>query len=248
MKAFRSSLLLWDTGKQVALVHLNMGTLYRRSHQLIRASKAYQMAIENGSYFVKIGALSSLIQLSFDKNDMVSSRKFVLMGYWLSKKDLGHRGKDDLFCNIGTYYSFLGKTKRAKYWLNKSLSINLKTKNRRTKQHILVELANLYLLEGDISDTDHLLDSIQNDLTDSNDSLALAKSLCVIAKRFIDTKEFRKSHIVLTRCYNLLRNLPPSHEQILCCSLLKKYYQRTKDPFLADFYNQEMKYIKKKIR
>ncbi|AHF08403.1 helix-turn-helix domain-containing protein [Desulfitobacterium metallireducens] len=248
MKSFRSSLFLWDSGKQVAIVYLNMGTLFRRTHQYKRASEMYEKAIEYGPNHVKINAFSSLAQVALDKNDLHKARQCVLRGYWTAKSEIKPRDKDVLYCNIGLYFSLLGKTKRSKYWLGKSLRINLETKNRRTKQFALAELVNVYLLEDNISQADNLLASIHNELSENNDSLALASSFCIIAKRHLKTKELNKSFLILTRCYDILSKLPPSYEQITCCSLLKKYYQIIKEPYLAEFYDNEIKYMKSKIR
>lgn len=249
LRAFRKSLLVWNSGKQVAIVYLNMGTLFRRSHHHKYALVSYEKAIEYGSNPIKITALSSLAQLAFDKNDLQKARVYLLQGYWVAKMEINPKGKDDLYCNIGIYYSLQGKMDRAKKWIRKSLSVNYQTRNLRTKQFALSELINIYLLEGNVTVADNLISNfLMKEQSNNNDTLVLANSLCVLAKRKLNAKKLKDSYLILCQCQKILSSLPPSYEQLGCYSLLKKYYQLMNEPFYVEFYQKELKHIKSKMK
>lgn len=231
MKAFRKSLLLWDEGKQASLVYLNMGTLYRRTHKYNYSLQSYQKAFDNGSNFVRIKALSSIAQVAFDKKDLVKARETILKGYRIAKVEEGTRGKDDLYCNIGTYYKLIGKKKRAIKWLNKA--IYLATEDKRIKQYAIAELIEIYLSEGLTDKADELLKGIS--ASTNNDILYLATFLYSIAKKHQLLKNFQESYLILSRCYNLLTNIPPSNELIKCCYLLERYHLVKREPYVQLF-------------
>lgn len=247
LDSFRKSLYLWSSGKQVAIVYLNMGTLYRRSHKYALSKQAYEKAIEYGSNFIKMRAYSSLAQTAFDKNNLVMARREILNGYRVARSEQEPRGKDDLYCNIGVYYSMTGRENRAKKWLEKSIELTKKTKNTRTKHYAMAELVDIYLRENNEQKAESLINEIQNELSENNDTLLLATQFCTITKRHFNLKEFERGYLILVRCYSLLQGISPSHELLNCCSLLKKYHQHRREPYVAAFYESEMNRIRSKI-
>jgi len=246
MKAFRKSLLLWDSGKQASLVYLNMGTLHRRNHRYNVSIQSYKKAFVNGSNFVKFKALSSLCQVAVDRNDLTKARELILKGYCISKHEPDPRGKDDLFCTMGTYYKLLGNYTRAKRLLNKSIDFANRTGDRRIQQYAIAEIIEIDLSSGNIEKADQLLNSISASY--NNDILYLATYLCAIAKRHQLKKKFYESYLILNRCYKLLNLIPPTSELLLCCSLLEKYHLAERDPYVAKFYGNEIRRIKKIIK
>ncbi len=247
MKFFRKSLLLCDYGKQVGLVYLNMGTLFRRNNQLFHAKNYYLRAIEMGSAFVKIMAVSSLIQIAFDRNELDVAKEYVIKGFWLAKNTEKPLGKDDLFCNIGMYYSIKGQLKKAKFWFNKCILITEQTKNIRTKHYALIEVINLLFYEGNTEQGDLLLKIISSEVSSNNDILILGRLLYAAGKRNIVGQCFEQGKLVLERCYNLLKSIPPSEEIILCCKLLGICFSTLGELYIAEFYLNEALRLNKKV-
>ena len=247
MKAFKQSLSLYDYGKQVGLVYLNMGTLFRRNNQLHHAKNYYLRASEMGSAFVKIMAVSGLLQIALDCNEINAAREYVVKGYWFAKRTQEPRGKDDLFCNIGVYYSIKGDPKKAKRWFKKCILITEQTKNIRTKHYAMIEIINLLFYEGNTEQGDTLLKSISSEASSNNDILILGKILCVAGKRNIVDKRYEQGKLVLERCYKLLNSIPPSEELIACCKLLRTCFLAIGELNMAEFYFKEASCLRKKM-
>lgn len=115
LQAFRSCLKLWSEGKATGLVYLNLGTVYRRKQYIDYSKESYMKAYELGADFVKLEALSSLIQLYLDTKDLNKARYYMINGYLAGKIYDSARGKADLFVNIGAYFNEDQKNKASPF-------------------------------------------------------------------------------------------------------------------------------------
>lgn len=248
MKAMRDSLFLWPDGKQAGWIYLNMGTLHRRMGNPLAAMDAFHQAYELGASFIKLLALSSGLQISFDINDEEKARQYAVRGYLLAKSLEDPRGKCDLFCNIAQYYARKDKPKRAEPFYLKAIHFAGRSGDARIRQWALVELANLYAKYGLLNKLQTLLKGSEIEITSSADYLLIGKRLNMTAESYLNNGYSAKAFNLLEHNYKTLVSLRPSEELLSCCHLLIKCSSINKDPYKTEFYSTEIKRIRKNIQ
>lgn len=247
MIALRLSLFLWPNGKQAGWVHLNTGTLFRRMHRYERAIESFNRAYDLGAAFIGLFALSSLIQICFDVNDLKAAHRYVVRGYLYAKGQEESRGKGDLYCNIAEYYVRINKPNRAEKYYSKAIKYSGLSGDSRIKHWAIVELAKLYLKLELIEKLNFLLGKYNSEITSSADILVIGNHLNVLGEAYITNHQITKAILILLESYKLLNFIKPSQELLECCNLLITVASRNRTPFEASFYAAEIKRIEKSM-
>jgi len=240
-EAFRASLRLWKNGKQAGWVYLNLGTMYRRTGQVRRARIAYARAVALGAKHIQLAALSGLAQLCFDVGDPASAKPYLVKGYLLAKELEAPRGKGDLYCNLGKYYAFCGKPQRAVANFCKAIDYAALAGNLRIKLYAMVELADTYLSLQAIPKFAELVQQIEGEIGPGSDALLIGLRFNVLAKKHLSEGQLERSLLLLETGYRILGRLPASPELLDCCRLLRKVHLARRDPYVANFFRQEVK-------
>ena len=205
LKRLRLSLILWGEGEQAAVIHLNMGTALRRTGNYPAAVDSYRHTVTMGSDPLKLLAYAGLGQVYLDQGNMMSARRYLLVGYVLSRKLKGDLHKGDIYCNLGRYYLETGKLGRAIYILNKGVDVATRYGNLRTKLYVLTELVDAYMRKGEFSGADQMINIIEQELSaDGGDVLLAGSHLIAIAKRCMHLGQIQRSLFVLNKCFQWL--------------------------------------------
>lgn len=249
LKRLRLSLILWDEGEQAAVIHLNMGTLFRRAEIYQNAIESYEKAVKMGSAPLKLLAYSGLGQVYMDKGNMISARQCLLQGYALSRSLASDLHKGDIFCNLGKYYKEIGKVDRAISLLKKAADVAGNYGNMRTKLYAMMELADAHIRKDHLREADQILAIVEEELVvDGGDVLLVGSCLTTIAKKCLSLGQSQESLLVLNRCYLILSGFSPTVELATCCDLLRESYIRVKMPQEAQFFESELKRIRRLLK
>ena len=245
-KMFTKSLNIWGSGADAALVYLNMGTLYRRCQKYRYSRQSYLQAIEMGSYFIRVMAYSGLGQIGIDQKDLESARAHLLSGYKLSKHQPEMWGVPELYCNLGIVYKLSHKYTKAKAILNKGRRLAEKLGAVRVKYYILLELEEVLLFLGLRDEANTVFSLLEEELSDDGDLFLLGKILLSSALNIWDSSQELALDCLL-RSYRTLGQIGPSSELLRCCQLLVEAFSKKGALELGDFYQDEVKRIKKML-
>lgn len=245
-KMFTKSLNIWGNGAEAALVYLNMGTLYRRCRQYRYSRQSYLQAIEMGSDFIRIMAYSGLGQICIDQNDLGSARTFLLRGYQLTRQQPEMWGVPELYCNLGIVYKLSLRYNKARFILYKGRLLAERLGTVRIKYYILLELEEVLLLLLQRDEANSVFSQLEKELSAEGDLLLLGKILLSSAQKLWDSS-WELALDCLLRSYRTLGQIGPSAEWLRCCQLLADYFSNKGTPQMSDFYQDEVKRIKKML-
>lgn len=248
LRMLKKSLHIWCKENEAALVYLNLGTLYRRTHKYPSAIKAYVLSLDIGHSYFRTLAYSGLGQIYIDLNDMPSARSILLEGYIYSKRNTDKWGCQDLFCNLGHYYKLMGQLRRAEFILNKGLKYAQELKAIRAKDFILLELAEVYLLQNKRGKATQFFDEVIHGISITGDLLLLGTSFLSFAKKYLATFHYDEALQYLHKSYRALSSLGPTVEMLDCCKLLLQCHSRKHNSAQVQFYRNEILKIKNKVK
>ncbi|AFM40415.1 hypothetical protein Desaci_1392 [Desulfosporosinus acidiphilus SJ4] len=243
LKAFRKSLFLWSDGYQAARVYMNLGTVYRRLTKYKLSVSAYEKAYEFGTVAIKLYSIVGLIQVALDNEDYKTARKWVIRGFRQAKTLESPRGKCDLYCNIAEYYSAIGKLNLSKGFYQRAIQVAIISGDFRTKQWAELELAKLFLRQGKEIEFETLMQTLELELSGTEDVLLVARHLNIMGKKYFEQSEYTLVISITRKAYILLKSLSPSISTELqeSCRLLSEVYSALKEPKAAEFYRNEIK-------
>lgn len=244
LQMLKKSLRLWNTDSDAALIYLNLGTLYRRIRKFSDAIKAYLMTLDLGRGYIKTLAYSGLGQVYIDINDLQTARTFLLEGYVYLKKSKAKWGSQDLFCNLGIYYKLVGQLKRAEFLLDKGHKYAQDLGATRVRDFILLELAEVYLLEKRKDKADQIFDEVNRGVSLTGDGLLLGTTFLACAKKYLATFFYEDAMVYLNKSIGV----GPTLELLECCNMLLLCHSRKHNSAEVQFYRNEITKIDKKLK
>jgi tetratricopeptide (TPR) repeat protein len=248
LKMLKKSLNIWSKGNEAAVAYLNLGTLYRRKRKYSSAIRAYTFSRNLGQSYVKTQAYSGLGQIYMDLNNMPLARSVLLEGYVFCKKNTEKWGCQDLFCNLGEYYKSIGRLQRAEFILKKGLKYAQKFNAARAKDFIRLEIAEVHLLQNRGEKAVHIFNEMSAEVSQSGDLLLLGSTLLRCAKKYLSTFYYEEALQYLNKSYMALSGIGPTSEILESCKLLLEYHLRKHNSAEVQFYKDEIRKIKNKLK